>query len=397
MLALGGAILGSCSSEEPVITPPNPEPVEELAVRLNASEANAAKSLCKFENDFIANSLELNKGNIVVSPLGASMYLSMLANSSDSETAAKIVDALGCSDIEACNNLASKYLEWFPAADPDVKVSFENGLWYRKDKKLNPTFETTAKNFYDMDFFADDFNDDNQLRNQIAEWVDKNTNGMIKDLSMLSFKNEPAVLANIIAFRGAWTDPFDAEETTIESFYGKEKECKVEMMHREDLMAIGKTDKCLVLALPFGGERFHLICALPNEGVDLSELYDTFDEINKLRVTSTRVILSLPKFQILPDRPMIINDILSKMGISNLNFNAIYNENISDKIELNQLTAFEVNEKGAEAASAMLNGWSAAPETTIRTEEMNFNRPFLFLVSEWSTQLILFAGRVEQL
>lgn len=389
---------GCSSDEEPAVVV---EPAAPFSYELTEAESQAAENIVDFESNLFVKIAESNEGNVVVSPIGATMYLSMLANCTDAETAAKIANVLGCADVEACNSLAAKYLNWLPKADPKVTVSFANGLWFRKGKTLNPDFSSAAAN-YRMDMFAEDFNDDKYLQGVIGSWADKKTGGLIKDLSILSFVDEPAVLANVTAFLGEWAEPFKKENTTTESFYGKYQTNNVEMMHQECTMAVNYTDKCQYVTLQFGSGRFDMTAILPDKGVDLSELYLDFKNIDLKRFSRRNVKLSLPKFKILPTTVIRLDKALSEMGLDGLNFKALYTDNnfsgnINEEIKINQLTAFEVHEKGVEAATITMNGMSGASFVPEGTVELTFNRPFLFVVHERSTGLTLFAGRIEQL
>lgn len=389
---------GCSSNDEPTVAIPSKPLAEELTI----AESQAVERLVGFEADFFAKTAESYDGNIVVSPVGAALYLSMLANCTDGETAAKIAGALGCADVEACNSLATKYMNWLSKADPEVKVSFANGLWYRKGKTLNPLFLSATAN-YQLDMFCEDFSDDEYLQGAIGSWADKKTGGLIKDVSDISFKDEPAVLANVIAFLGNWTEPFKKENTTPESFYGKFGAGNVEMMHQQNIMGIRKTENCQSVLISFGKGHFDMICTLPDEGTELSDLYEYFRDIEIKRFLPHTVKLALPKFKIMPTDIIKLEYAFSKMGLEGINFSAIYTDNGYDEVDLNkeikvnQLTAFEVSEKGIEAATLTINGMVIAPPVPSGTVEMTFNRPFLFAVRERSTGLILYAGRIEQL
>lgn len=73
----------------------------------------------------------------------------------------------------------------------------------------------------------------------------------------------------------------------------------------------------------------------------------------------------------------------------------MFTETVEDVAALiYQKTAVKVNEEGAEAAAAT----TIVPEATLgQLRELTLDRPFLFFITEKSTQTILFAGRVAQL
>ncbi len=240
--ALGLALAGCAGSGDEPVVPEVPE-VEGPFVKvarpvLSAPESRAAEALGAFDKKFAATVLgSYQRENTLLSPMGASLFLAMMANSVDETNAAKITSLLGVADLDACNSLAAKYMEWLPAADSLVDVSIANGLWYRHDKAIRAGFTAAAKDFYSMEFAAMNFDDSKAIESKVREWAKKKTRGMIDNVEIGNVSALPAVMANALAFNGQWTDVFDETSTSTEPFYPSSTAIGVKMMHQTADMA----------------------------------------------------------------------------------------------------------------------------------------------------------------
>jgi serpin B len=124
-------------------------------------------------------------------------------------------------------------------------------------------------------------------------------------------------------------------------------------------------------------------------------------------IATTRVIVSLPKFEIDPATSLSLADTLKALGMSlafdrgKADFAGIANPpSPADRLWISKVfhKAFvRVDEKGTEAAAAtavVAAPAGAAPPTT-QPPEFKADHPFLFLLRDTPTGLILFMGRVS--
>ncbi len=393
--ALGAIALAGCSSNEPVSGPV----IEDFSKTITVAESRASECMGAFEANFFAEAAAMSCGNenMVISPLGVSMYLSMVANCVDATSAAEIAGILGGADVEACNSLASRYLTWLPVADDNVKITFANALWYRSNRNLNSEFSAVASETYNTDIFANDFSNNANLRNLIKDWVSKKTDNNIPDVALNVPANRAAFLANAVTFKGGWTQPFKASETKNETFHGSKSDTQVATMHKESFIDYSAGENYQAARLPFGSNRFAMVCVLPAENSSLKDVCAKAPGVLKAQFSRKHVSMALPKFKITPDNQISITEVLQAMGLQNtMLFDAIYTEKTGEVVDIVQSTAFEISEDGVSASSVTINNMASAPELETPID-MVFNRPFIFFVVENTTGLTLFAGRIEQL
>ncbi len=105
-------------------------------------ELAAAHNFASFGIDFVNTSIKEydkqgNGDNAIVSPLSASVLLSMLANVCGDEARDQITETLGLEDIDVVNTLNAKIMYQLPQSDTKVNLSFGNGLWYDEGYTLN--------------------------------------------------------------------------------------------------------------------------------------------------------------------------------------------------------------------------------------------------------------------
>ena len=127
--ALMAVMLAACSSDEPGGAPEEeiPEPAF-TDLELSEAESRANAGLEEFNTRFFQSAVAANPGkNIAVSPLGASMMLSLMANIVDDELRGRILTALGSDDLEALNTLNRRYMDVLPTLDPSVTMTIANG------------------------------------------------------------------------------------------------------------------------------------------------------------------------------------------------------------------------------------------------------------------------------
>lgn len=360
---------------------------------LTVEEAQATSELNQFSVDFIEAVAE-NAGkdkNFVVSPLSMSMMLAMIANSSDSEN---ICNALHCNDLASLNSISAKYMRWLPNNDKKLKINIANALWYDDDYTLNPTFAGVARNVFSCDIFVRDFSNPG-LKDEINRWAEKNTNGMIKKLR--SENPVKLFIANALYFKGDWADPFDKKNTEKSKFYGVDATTDIDMMKGIFNTGYFETDEAQIVRLYFA-KSFNATIILPKESENIDDFAkekfgEHWEYLNSGNFYSCEVNLSLPKFELSPDK-IEMDKVLSSLGVGGLNAGFLKEELIP--ISLMQIGTVRFDEKGAEAA-VITTGDTMSVMPPTEKAVMTVNRPFLFLISENSTGLCLFAGQVVHL
>jgi serpin B len=113
-------------------------------------------------------------------------------------------------------------------------------------------------------------------------------------------------------------------------------------------------------------------------------------------LNTDRVMLSLPKFKY-SSASLDLGQILKAMGMQEpFNMEADFSGITGAKnLNINNIihkALIDVNEKGTKAAAVTVIGVGA----TCMPDEINVNRPFIFIIRDITTHAILFMGRVSK-
>ncbi len=395
---IAACLLAACSGNDvdtPTVAKPN----------FTVEEINTADQLADFGMEFFQTVCkDTPEGNVVMSPIGASIVLSMLANTVDESTSNQISDVLGFSNVSTANALFQKYMSWLPNADNNVQLYLSNSVWYNENYTLSPEFSAIAQQYYSSPAFARDFDQNSTSTvNEINRWVSSKTNGNINSiLENLTPKNY-FVMINALNFKGNWSSPFDASKTNDESFYGYHGNHRVPMMKKEHSYSYTETNDFQIVELPFGNRTFTTWVVLPSSKWNIDEFIgsDSFRSILHNPMVTCNVDLTFPKFKIEPQDKLDLREALSNMGISNINkFQSLglFLENVNTYLDIFQKTSIEFDETGAKASSVSVatGGDIFTPPPSGRVE-MIVNRPFVFIIKESTTKTPLFVGRVTNI
>lgn len=391
------AIFAGCSSDDTPVAVSVPVP------ELNTQEMVVAESINGFDLDFFkAMNEQSTEPNLVVSPISASMNLSLLANIVESKVRSQICDALGSSDIDALNSLTAKYMTWLPAADSHVNLKIANSLWYRDDFTLKKTFTDVAGRYYSAEVFARDFAN-GLVEDEINGWVSNKTGGLIdKILNPHDLLFALSANINTLYFKGEWAQTFDAAETEKATFNGTEGASSVPMMKAQRTLAYTSADEFEAVQLDFGSSIFSTVLILPTAGSDINDFIasDALAMFNNAKWSNANVALSLPKFKF-QSGDMDLMEALRALGCDDINqalIDGLFEEKPYDVVsKIYQKTSVEFNEKGAEAAAVTWEVDLGGVPSTEMNVTLTFNRPFVFLIRESHTGRCLFAGKITKL
>ena len=237
----------------------------------------------------------------------------------------------------------------------------------------------------------------------INDWVESNTNGLIKDL-IKSNDIDPfytaLILTNAIYFKGVWETEFNPENTIDSNFeVSSENDVIASMMNiDEGNFNYTETSDLQILELPYNGEDVSMIVVLPKDNnISIAEMEISPESLQDWRNSFERVDVdvSIPKFKL--ETEYNLNDYLKQMGMnvsftpnadfSGMNgFKDLYIGKVAHKAFV------EVNEEGTEAAGATAVHMVLTMIPNIVT--FRADHPFLFLIQHKETENILFMGRI---
>ena len=362
------------------------------------------QKLVEQNNDFAFRLFQQARGkeDRVMSPLSITYALGMLNNSAAGRTQQEICDVLGFAETGAdgINAFCRKLLTEAPTLDTDTKAEIANTVFVNSGMgfELQQGFVSKANEYYDAQPEARDFND-GQTRNVINKWASDNTEGMVKEVLTEQEFNRLAVsyLLNAIYFKGMWSTPFNAEETQEEPFADGDP---VPMMHSTYDMQYAENDLCQAVTLPYGNGAYQMQLLLPREGKTLGQLVKSLNGSNwRMNGSECMVDLKLPRFE--TNTNLDLKPVMQELGMPTA-FNPAeadfpnlcvedYGENFYIGL-MKQVAKIEVNEQGTEAAAVTVIGMETTSDKPDRAI-FHANRPFIYIISEQSTGVILFIGQ----
>ena len=348
--------------------------------------------------------------SIIVSPISITYALGMLNNGAAGDTQDQINKVLGFGNTGAdgINDFCSKMLKSAPTLDPQTKVMIANTIYMNKGYNIKPDFNNKAKTYYNAYPETRDFHDGKTM-DVINKWASDHTEKMIKKVLDESSFDPDAVsyLLNAIYFKGEWTKKFDKAYTVEEEFryWGNSTGVAMRpMMHMTTELEYAEIDGYQVLRLPYGNQSFQMTILLPgiidHNSVDVlppvPSLAGIWSKIDK-KMSSNLVDLKLPRFETTTD--IELPEIMSALGMPDA-FNpdkADFSKfcNTSPYIGLmKQVARIKLDEEGTEAAAVTVIGI----KNTMVSEEpkmvfFHANHPFIYIISEKSSNAIFFIGQ----
>jgi serpin B len=345
------------------------------------------------------------KENVFVSPLSASIALSMAANGAAESTLEEMKTTLGFENysLDEMNVYYEKLVDGLPAVDNTTTLGIANSIWIKEGFNVKQPFVDVNKDRYDAEVKYLDFNS-RQAVDVINQWCSDQTNRRITNILDYIDPDARLFLINALYFKGVWAGKFDRRNTVPDDFTaasGQKK--KVDMMRRECGTPYASDEGLRILELPYGNEAFSMIILLPDEDQSIDNIVDRLTSENWKRwlerLNNHTVDVKLPKFKMEYSRELI-ND-LKELGM-NIPFgiDADFSK-MSDAglfIGLVKQDAFvEVNEEGTEAAAVTVVGMFATSLPDGGKPQVipfHVNRPFICIIKEKSTGAILFMGKV---
>ncbi len=287
-----------------------------------------------------------------------------------------------------------------------------NALWVQKDYPILKSYLDIVRRYYNGNATNLDFvREPEKSRRTINEWVEKQTDGKIKDLLPPgSIKTEPLptvfVVTNAVYFKGLWLLQFNPKLTREDDFKVRHnKVVRVPMMSLTKAeFPYAETKDLQVLELPYKGEEIAMIILLP-KGLDLKPAEEALHpERLKQLVTSlrkTEVDVYLPRFKL--EAKYFLAGTLQEMGIKSAfqfgpaDFSGIDGKRLLYITDVIHQAYVDVNEEGTEAAAAtaIVLAPGAAP-TLVQRKIFRADHPFVFLIRDRKTGLILFLGRLVE-
>ncbi len=406
-LLVGGLVLMvlNTACDDPV-GPSKPDPITELPRALTATEQTVIARSNSFGFDLLEavdEARESEEPNTILSPLSASMALGMAMEGADGETFAEMQTVLGFQGVDRAEITASYggLMDLLLNLDPAVEVEVANSAWSRQGFPFTSGyFDALTQSFFalvrELDF------SDPGAKDVINQWVNDQTNGRIDSIIDAISPLDILFLINTVYFKGDWTTQFKKSATQPGSFFLENgSTVSVPMMSGdiEDVgfahLGAGRT----IAELPYGGQAFGLVVALPAPGETVDDLVGDLDEgawnawMDSLH--PAKVMVRMPKFEL--EWESLLNDALKSLGMQKAfsaleaNFSRMTPAPDAHISAVKQKTYMRVDEEGTEAAAAtsVTVGVTSAPPGIV------VDRPYLLAIRERLSGTVLFVGVVR--
>jgi serpin B len=388
---------GCQSDKEESDTPDNnEEEVVSKALELSAAEQQAINKQQEISLQIFSNICDDEK-NVVISPISATMALSVYANALESNDANVLAQKLGFESLTSLNVFNKGLLEDLPKVDPnETTLTLANAIWANNKKisAIDNVFLSSLTDNYLGEARLRDFTDKDVLADEINSWADKNTNHLIKTVISKDYidSSHPLYIFNAIYFKGNWTYKFDAKNTKSAEFYDAIGAVigNASMMSLSLGLEYASSSEMEAIKLPYGNKMYNMIVILPAKDVSYA---DALKSAISTKYTRRNANLKLPKFKLYQTNNF--TRYLRNAGINMTAYLPMAKE--ENTPELDQISTIVVDESGTEAAAvSSLLVTSSGNSSSDDTINFNVNRPFCFIIEEANSHALLFIGKVSE-
>ena len=389
---------------------PKPEPpIVEPPMKVELKKAEKVTRDNAFTFDLLrAVRKHADGANVFISPLSVSMALNMTLNGAVGATADEMRTALreaGYSTADI-NAYSRELREALPRADPKTTIGIANSIWYRQGATIKAPFIEANRTFYDAEVEAIDFTSPTAV-STINGWCAQKTNNRIKEIVKRVDPTTFMYLINAVYFKGTWTTRFEKKHTFSTDFHRADGSTqKVQMMNLKDTFRCASSDVCDYLEMDYGNHAFSMVVMLPKDGKTTRDVIAAMDGKKWAEamqsLTLKEIHVFLPRFkaeceykmhkQILPDMGMKLPfnpEQADLSGIADISaFGRLFISSVIHK------TFVQVDEEGTEAAA--VTSVHVMPTGESSMQVFTVDRPFVFVIREKGTGVILFIGEIGE-
>jgi serpin B len=346
-------------------------------------------------------------GNLAFSPVSIATALRMTLLGARGETAAQLATVLhlaGPQDAEPGLRAVSDLLG--ELAGSEVTLHAPNTMWVQSGLPLQPDFTATlaqaaAVAVRDADFIRAA----EQARQEINNLIAKETAGKITGLLAPGAISSSTrlVLASAVYLKAAWANPFPAAATQDGPFHPEPgTQVSVPVMRLRARLRYLRGDGYQAVELPYAGRRLAMVIVLPDgpPGALIRRLAAAGLRGLLTGLAVRQVTLALPRFRVTAE--FTLGPVLAGLGMplafsDQADFSGITTAEQLAISEVVHKSYVDVDEQGTEAAAATAVSFRAVarvfdPDPPV---EVVVDRPFLFAITDTTSGLPLFLGRVS--
>lgn len=344
--------------------------------------------------------------NQFYSPYSIHQALSMAMNGNEGDVLEEFIRVLrfeGMS-LEEASKAAASLTKFLLELDPKVRLSIANAIWYRQGFQVNPNFKATVRKNFNAEVAGLDMANPQSV-NVINNWIESNTEGLIKDMLDAIPSNAVMYLVNAIYFKADWKYRFNASNTQKAPFHvTPQQEIEVDMMRMEapaTLRYYG-SEGLEYVEIPYSTGHYNMGVIT---GVDLDTKLEgfSFEDLENWReqAMEANLILHMPKFKMRYKMEELKEDLMA-LGLekpfnpSPLNFTQLF-ASPTEPMYISRVihdALIEVDEKGSEAAAATIVEVVVTSVGPNQPRVFRLDKPFVFFIQDNHSGAILFMGKL---
>ncbi len=382
-------------------------------IALSGEQETMASGCSSFANDLFNITSQIKKDeNFLISPFGASVTLSMVANAAAGNTREQILEVLniGENDIDCLNGLNRVLIQSLPTSS-SCTLNTHNSLWYNTDliQGLNPTLTSTLLDYYQAQAYGTSSADYVARANK---WISDKTSGgipdFVKPVEAIGFGIS---FFNVSDFYGGWQHAGKVPTEPMKFHNANGSVTDLTSLMFDDIMA-WSTGYGYVFDIRYNGASrssgYALRVILPYEDVSMDECLSTYkaflaDPQNYYTKPGSSITLKvyLPKMEIESNVDLI--PVLRNMGVTDL-----FDEekcDLSNAVEVKDLfanifrqyTKIKMDETGTKYQTVTGTGVALGAPLRPIPQVTKIDRPFAFEIYEASTGVSVLQGRINNL
>jgi serpin B len=349
-------------------------------------------------------------GNIVLSPVGAALDLSMALNGAEGQTRQEMLAALSLSgsDLGAINTANAQLIKVIRTPAKNITLSVADSLWVDSRRAtLRPDFAKRTQAWYDAEMADLDFSNPSAA-NRINSWASKETQGRISKLIDRIDPADLVLLLNAVYFKGQWTHKFDKAQTQQRDFTlagGSVKQ--VPRMAQSGRFDYFETPQMQAVRLWFGEGDLVMEVLLPAKSSSLGALEAELTPEHwtgwQAQYAQRSGKIELPRFELKSNYRL--NEPLQTLGMTRAfhadgaqltgMFSSAPGQPSAGRFFISsvlQSTYWTVDEEGSEAAAATATGIRTT--AVVQPFQMIVDRPFFCAIEDRRSGVLLFIGAI---
>ena len=360
------------------------------------------KLIAENGNEFAINAFKAinsNDSNVLISPYGMQLTLAMLANGAKGETLSEITNVMhfGTATAAELNAYFKTLSQALVNADDRASINLLSAFWYANSISVKPDFKTVLNSYYGATATSLDFSKQEAL-SSINNWASNATGGKINKLFSNLDSRTKACMANALTFHGVWSETMYALKSKIKFTNNKNEIEECEMFGGSNVeVNIANGDDADMLELDYGNGSFVMDVIMPKDATKINTYVAelSMQKINGLiaGLNKCKVALKMPRFETKYNDDLI--GLLKTIGIKKIFGNGDLSGVADEAMQVTQYVQQLYVNVDKEGTKITVSTGSSLGPTDILYDKCTIDSPFVYMIRERSTGVILAIGKVQ--